>query len=454
MYASRELSASRTAEMPDTSHTVGKERPLTAVVLTGFARLLPSEPLLRNGHVLAISSLVNAGVGALFWLFATHWYDDEIVGLSYSALSASLLLANIGQLNLNDFLIRFVPCSGRHTRKLILTCYTVSASWSALATVAFLALVPMLASGLGYLRNPAVGVWFVAATAGYAVFVLQDGALTAVRRPGWVVAENMVFACVKILLLAGGAALALESGILASWAGALVVSLLVANYLLLRRAVPQHEKEAPQAARPPRLVGYAAADYFGSLFRMAAYTIMPLLVLSTLGAEQSAFFSLAWIIGYVLFLVARNMGSSLVVEAVSRPERLVEHGRRVLRHSGLLLTAGVAVIVAGAPQILRLFGAEYSEEGTTLLRLLALSALPNLVFSVAVDVLRARRRMRLVVGLQIALCALVLGLAAVLLPVLGITGAGVAWLFAECLLAVPLLIWRSRWLIPARRTTT
>lgn len=444
--------------MPDTpragTHADAKGRPLTAALRGGIAQVLPTEPLLRNGHLLAISSLVNAGVGAVFWLLATHWYDDDIVGVSYSALSASLLLAAIGQLNLNDFLIRFIPCSGRRTRRLVVTCYAISASWSALAAVAFLIVVPHVSPGLDFLRNPAVGAWFVVATAGYTVFVLQDGALTAVRRPGWVVAENMVFAATKILLLAGGAALAVSSGILLSWAGALIVSLLVANYLLLRRGVPHHERQAPQTERPPRLMGYAAADYLGSLFRMAAYTVVPLMVLDNLGAEQSAFFSLAWIIGYMLFLVVRNMGSSLVVEAVSRPEHLVDHALRTLRHSGLLLAVGVLVIIAGAPWILALFGGDYAAEGTTLLRLLALAALPNLVFSLAVDILRARRRLRLVVTLQMALCVLVLGLTKLLLPVLGITGAGVAWLVAECVLFVPLLVWRSYWLTPVPRSTS
>ncbi|NUK24610.1 lipopolysaccharide biosynthesis protein [Streptomyces lunaelactis] len=447
--------ALRASEPPGTAntspaHTAG--RSFTTVLRAGVAAVLSRDPLLRNGHLLAISSLINAAVGSVFWVFATHWYDEKLVGLSYSALSATLLLASIGQLNLSDFLIRFVPSAGRRTRKMVLTCYLVSASFSTLVALGFLALVPKLAPDLDFLLTPVAGACFVAATAGYAIFVMQDGALTAVRRPDWVVAENVIFACAKILLLGVGAALAISTGILLSWAGALVVSLVVANYLLLRKAVPHHEKTAPEEERPPRMVGYAAADYFGSLFRMAAYTLVPLMVLNNLGAEQSAYFSLAWVVGYVLYLVARNMGSSLVVEAVRSPEQLVEHGLRVLRHSALLLTVAITVIVVAAPQILTLFGAEYAESGSTLLRLIALSALPNLLVTLAIDVSRARRRLRLAVGLQIAMCVLVLGLTKALLPVLGINGAGVAWLVTQCLLALPLLIWRSRWLtaVPAR----
>lgn len=423
-------------------------RSVPTVLRAGVAAVLPGESLLRTGHLLAVSSLVNAGLGSVFWLFATHWYDEDIVGLSYSALSASLLLTGIGQLNLNDFLVRFVPSAGRRTRKMVLTCYAITTSFSALVAVAFLALVPVVTPGLDFLRTPLAGVGFVAATAGYAVFVLQDGALTAVRRPGWVVGENMIFACAKMLLLALGAALALTSGILLAWVGALVVSLVVTNTVLMGRAVPQHERSTPTAAPPPRLVGYAAADWCGSLFRLAAYTLVPLVVLDNLGAEQSAFYSLAWNVAYVPYLMARNMGTSLLVESVRRPERLVEAGRRVLRHSGLLLAGVTAVLVAAAPQILSLFGAEYSAQSTTLLRLLALSALPNLLLSVAIDVARARRRLRWAVALQVAMCVLVLGLTHVLLPRMGVTGAGVAWLVTQCLIAVPLLVFRRRWLVP------
>lgn len=433
----------------DTTRVTSAGRSLPAVLRTGVAAALPGEPLLRTGHLLAVSSLVNAGLGAVFWLLATHWYDAEIVGLSYTTISVSLLLTGIGQLNLNDFLVRFVPTAGRRTRRLVLTCYTVTISFSLLVAVVFLALVPVIAPGLDFLLGPVESVCFVAATAGYAVFVLQDGALTAVRRPGWVVGENMIFACAKMLLLGVGAALSLASGILISWAGALVVSLLVANSVLMRRAVPQHEQDTLENTEPqPRMFGYAAADWFGSLFRMAACSLVPVIVLNKLGAAQSAYYALAWSIAYLPYLLSRGMGTSLLAESVRRPEHLVAHVLRVLRHSALFLCAVTAVLVAAAPQILALFGPAYAAEGSTALRLLALSALPNLLLSVAIDTARARRRLRWAVGLQVTMCVLVLGLAHVLVPVLGVTGAGVAWLATQCLICAFLLVSQSRWLVP------
>ncbi|MFH8656184.1 lipopolysaccharide biosynthesis protein [Streptomyces afghaniensis] len=421
-------------------------RPWAATMRAGITAVLPRDPLLRNGHLLAVSSLANAALGAVFWICASRWYDDRVVGLSYSALSAVTLLASIGQLNLSDFLVRFVPSAGRHTRGLILTCYAAGTACSVAAAVVFLLLVPHITPDLDFLLTPANGICFVAATVGYAMFILQDGALTGVRRPRWVMAENLIFAVVRNVLLAIGAALSLFTGILISWGGAFVASFLLINLYLLRRAVPQHERTAPEAVRPTRMVGYAAADYAGSLFRMAAYTFAPLLVLNSLGAEQSAYFSLAWVVGFMLYLVTTNMGSSLIVEAVRSPGQLSTHTGRMLRHSALLLALAAGGTIVLAPQLLSFFGPDYAEHGATLLRLVALSALPNLVVSLAVDVARARRKMRMVVGLQLALCVLVVGLAAMLLPLLGLSGAGVAWLMAQCLLALYLLIWRSHWL--------
>lgn len=422
-------------------------RPLAVAIRGKVAAALPREPLLRNGHLLAVSSLVNTVLGACYWVLATHWYDARTVGLNFATVSAATLLSSIGQLNLSDFLVRFVPSTGRHTRKLVLTCYAAGTGCSVLAATVFLLLVPTVAPRLDFLLDPATAVFFVMYTAGYAVFVLQDGALTGVRNPGWVVTENFIFATMKIILLAVGAALALFTGILISWAGALVIALLVANFFLLRRALPRHERERPDMTRPPRLVGYAAADYVGSLFRMAAYSLVSLVVLNTLGAEYSAYFLIAWSVGCIPYMLVANMGSSLIVESAGNPRQLTEHAFRVLRHSALAMTFCSAAIFFVAPTLLSFFGPEYADQSTTLLRLLALSAIPNTLVSLAIDVARVRRRLRLVVGLQMALCTSVLGLSCVLLPELGLAGAGVAWLVAECLLACYLLIRRSDWLL-------
>ncbi|MEV6206732.1 hypothetical protein [Kitasatospora sp. NPDC051914] len=406
-----------------------------------------AEPLIRNGHLLAGSAVLAAVLGAAFWIFATRWYSVETVGRSSAALSVAGLLSGLGRFNLGDVLVRFVPVAGRHTRWLVLRCYGVSAGVSGLAAVGFLLLVPWISPELGFLRNPVLAGSFIVATAGYSIFVLQDGALTGLRHPGFVLGENALFNVVKAGLLAGCAALAIGTGILLSWSLALIVSIAVTNLVLFRRAVPAHQRaDTAGAPRPQRVLRYATADYVGKVAGVATGTAVPLIVLNRLGAEQTAYYSLAYIIASTFYVAVASMGGSLVVEGAHHPERLAEHGRRMLRHAGLLVAAATAVVVAAAPWLLLPFGAAYSAQGTTVLRLMALSALPNVVLGIAIEVARVRRELRRLVALQIAFSVLVVVLVVGLLPVLGLTGVGLAWLIAACALAVPLLVGLPRWL--------
>ncbi len=408
---------------------------------------LRSDALMRNGHVLAASSIVAAGLGGFFWLLATRYYDVETVGRSYAALSAAMFLSTLGSLNLGDALVRFVPAAGRHTRSLVLRCYVISIGLSALVAVGFLLLVPVVAPDLAFLRGPVLAVAFVAATAGYSVFVLQDGALTGTGRAGWVLGENAVFAVAKALLLAACAALAVGSGIMVAWAAAMLLSIGLANGVLFRRAVPAHQTAAPAEVEPPqRVLRWAGADYLGNLFSFGSYSVVPLMVLAQLGPEGSAYYSLAFVIASTLFVATFSMGHSLVVEGARDPRRLAEYARRMLRHTGLLLTGAVLVVVVGARWILGVFGPEYAEHGTTVLRLLTLCALPVAVTNVVIQVARVRRSLRWMVGVRVASSTMIVALVAVLLPRYGLTGVGLAWLITEYVLAAGLLLVLRGWL--------
>jgi O-antigen/teichoic acid export membrane protein len=107
------------------------------------------------------------------------------------------------------------------------------------------------------------------------------------------------------------------------------------------------------------------------------------------------------------------------------------------------------IVAAAAPYLLQVCGRQYGAAGAGVLRLLALSAIPNVITALAVSAARAQRRMRLVVAVLLAICSLVLTVTAALLPVLGLPGVGVAWLLAQTLVAGVLLLTRRRWLSPA-----
>jgi O-antigen/teichoic acid export membrane protein len=179
---------------------------------------------------------------------------------------------------------------------------------------------------------------------------------------------------------------------------------------------------------------------------------MPLVVTAIGGATQNAFFALAWAVSLPLYAFAASIGMSLVLHGSRDRASLPALERKAAVQGARVLLPSVFVVVLLAPQVLSLFGDQYTEEGTTLLRLLALGALPYFVLTLALSVARIERRLRPAVVAWGTQAVLALGLAAPLLDALGVTGAGVAWLASQCIVATGVVALHLRPRMVSRET--
>ncbi len=411
-------------------------------------------PLYRNGYALVANTVVTAGLGAVYWVVAARIFSAEAVGINAAALSAMVLITNLSQLNLKNALNRFVPDAGGWTGQLIGGSYLVATFLAAVASTAFLIGQPSWAPDLDVLRSsPLAVIGFVAATMGWTVFVLQDAALTGLRRATWIPPENAVYGLAKIGLLFAFVASAPSLGIFASTTLPLLLVIVPVNILIFRRAVPHHVGVTrPDAAHidTGTVARFATADFFASLSWRATVGVMPVLVLSFAGAEANAYFFLAWTIAYTLFLIGSNTGMSLITEATLAPQELQSLSRKVLLQTGAIVIPAAIALAVFAPLVLQIFGPEYARQGSAVLRLFALAAIPHMVIALNVSILRTERRMRALAVMHGVMAILVIVLSVVLLPVLGINGVGWAWLITMTLVAGVVLLTNLRFLwLPA-----
>jgi O-antigen/teichoic acid export membrane protein len=412
-------------------------------------------PLLRNGYLLTLSSALSALIGSGYWLLTAWKYDSASVGRNYAAISMMMFLAAVAQLDLSSAMVRFVPTGGRRTLRFVACAYLVSGSLAIVVSSCFVVLLPHVAPGLAFLRDPLLAATFVCATGAYTIFALQDSVLTGLRRTAWVPVENVLFACVKLVLVVILAVVMPAYGIFASWMLSLGAAVVVTSVLLFRWAIPVHQRRnAHRVALPAlhQIVRFVAADYVGALFSIAAITMLPILVINVMGPQQAAYFSLAWVIAYSLHLININMGSSLVVETAVDQSQLAHSCRQVLSHTSKLLVPGIVALGLLGPYLLGVFGQPY-REASGLLRLLAIASLPHLLVSTAISSARAQRRLAVVIGVLGSVCVLSLTLGWLLVHPLGIFGVGLAWLLAQSCTAVFLLFRRDLWLSISRAPT-
>lgn len=417
-------------------------------------------PLYRNGYALVMATGATAVLGLLYWILAARRYSQADVGKNSALIASMTFLANLAHLNLTNGLNRFVPTAGRRTGRLIALAYIVAGSLSVVAALIFIGGVEIWSPKLTDLvrENPlAVGA-FVLATVLWVVFQLQDSVLVGLGRADWVLTENVVFGVIKIVLLVALATALPTEGIFASWALPLIVIVVPINVLVFRRLVPRHRADREAVVEPVHasdLGRYLTADYFASLLWTATTSLLPLMVLAIAGAKQSGAFYISWTIAYTLYLLSRNLGMSLVTEGARAPQRLYEFALRTLSQCGKIVVPLALAVALLSPLILRLFGPEYVDSASLLLPLLVLSAIPNVVIATFLSAARVQRRMRAVVLVTGAMSISVMGLSVVLLDRYGLTGVGVAWLLAQSLIAIALLLTelRALWLprVPLHR---
>ncbi|GAA1887632.1 lipopolysaccharide biosynthesis protein [Streptantibioticus ferralitis] len=418
---------------------VATERPPRPGRLRLPGRRGGGDPLFRNAYALMLNTGVSAVLGLGYWLVAARYYSDNAVGRGSAAIAAMKFLAGITAVTLTGALARFIPVAGKRTGRLVSATYVLSSLIVAAAAGVFLLTLGLWGPSYHFLSGVVPGLAFVGAVVAWSVLTLQDGVLTGLRSAVWVPFGNTVFSAAKLALLVVLATVIPATGVFVSWVAAIALSVLPLGWLVFRRLIPRHVRATEGKTDPPtgREIGrFLAGDYTGSLFALAVVYLVPVIVAARISAEDNAYFYITSTIGGTVDLLAINMGSSLTVEGAHDPSRIAENCRAALRRMARIMVPICMFLVVFAPQILHVFGAGYAAEGGPLLRFMAIASLTRVLFEAYFGVLRAQSRTSRIAVLQGLLCALVLGSTLLLLPSLGIVGAGVAELASQTVIAV------------------
>ncbi|MFF4051511.1 lipopolysaccharide biosynthesis protein [Streptomyces chartreusis] len=423
------MSDTTTTTEPASTDAKAPEQSGRRLRLPGLGRSSGGSQLFRNAYALMINTGVSAVLGLGFWLAAARYYSESAVGQGSAAIAAMKFLAGLTAVTLTGALARFIPVAGRRSGRLIFRTYAGSCVIVALAAGVFLVTLDLWGPSYRFLNGPLNGLFFVVAVIAWNLLTLQDGVLTGLRSALWVPVGNTVFSAVKLGLLVAFAVAIPTAGVFVSWVAAIAVSVLPLGWLVFRRLVPRHAAATEEHARQPSLkeIGrFLAGDYTGSLFSLAVVYLIPVIVAAQVSSEDNAYFYITATIGGTVNLLAINMGASLTVEGAHDPGRLAANTRAALRRMARIMIPVAAILFFGAPWILGVFGPGYADAATPLLRWFAVGGLLRVVMETYFAVLRAQSRTAGLAWLQGLLCALVLGLTLVLLPRMGLTGAGVA----------------------------
>ena len=387
-----------------------------------------------------LNTAIMALLGFVFWIIVARFYTEAEVGFGSAIISAISLLAIISLAGLNTSLVRFLPHTDK-PQELINFCYTLSGSISLIVAGIFIVGLGFWSPPLVFIKQNAIFISaFVLFTLLWTLSNLVDFTFIAKRRTSFVLSKNAIYSVLKIPLPILFVLFFHTFGIVASWGIAVAAALAISVFLFLPK-VQAHYKPAP--ALKPDLIKdmwrYSGSNYLTNLFSVSPAFILPLMVVNLLGAEQNAYFYIAWMIATLLFAIPGAIAQSLFAEGSHFEEKLRENVIKSLKFAFLLLAPAVIVLIVVGKWLLLAFGQSYSLNALKLLWILSISSLPLAINYIYTNVLRVTGRLKEMMAVWGFIALVVLLVSYLIMPITGIIGIGYALLGAQTVVSIYVL---------------
>src|ERR1035437_7378245 len=325
--------------------------------------------LLRGAYSLVANTAVTSVLGMGFWVLAARLYSSVDVGRDTVLISVMIELSTVSQLNLGNGIVRFLPDFGGRSARALGTVYGLAGLVALVVGTAFVLAAPRVSHELAYLGDETtLAVGFVAALVLWGLCTLQYAALIATRRAPWIPIETGLFGVLKLAALPALLVAGAVHRVFLAWALPMALLLPPVNLLVFRWAIPGHVAGGARESSiarigPRRVVRFLAQDYLASVFTQATLTVLPLLVIAILGAQQSAYFAMPFMIVMAFDTFAYSACTSLVVEATLEQESLRTLTRIFIRRVLALLMPAAALLALAAPLVMLPFGHVYAQHG-------------------------------------------------------------------------------------------
>jgi len=404
-------------------------------------------PLYRNSFFLMANTVVTSGLGFFFWMVVARFYTEAEVGWGAAIISSISLLAMLSVPGFGAALIRFLP-KAENPQAMINSCLTISGVIAVALSVVFVAGLDIWSPALAFIKEniifSAAFVFFVLAQTLYGA---TNSVFIARRRADFGLYKSAIFSLLKIPLPILLVIFFHAFGIAASWGVAAAVALIVTLIFFVPRVQPHYK---PVPGLNLSVIGsmwrYSSGSYLARLFSAAPALVLPLMVVNLLGAEQNAYFYVAWTVAALLFAIPAAVAHSLFAEGAHFEVELWGNVAKSLKFAFLILVPAVILVLLLGKWLLLLFGEGYSASGLLLLRILSLSSLFTGVTSIYTTTLRVEDRLR---ELTLIFCFITVATLAVsyfIMPAYGMAGIGYVWLAVQgvvCLYAI--LAMRARY---------
>jgi O-antigen/teichoic acid export membrane protein len=331
---------------------------------------------------------------------------------------------------MDNGLIRFLPKS-KDRDGLYSTTMIISSVISIAITIIFIIGINYFSSSLIFLREgwlPIILILYVILTS---VNAIQNTAFIALRKGDLALLQNLILG-IRIPLLFIVASFGII-GILSSLGIAYLLTTIFGLYVMYRLGVKFQFKINSESLK--ETLGFSIGNYTAGIFLIAPITIIPILIINTIGAENGAYFYIAYSLANLLFAIPWAISMSLFVEG-SHNIPLKDNVIKSLKFIMALLLPAILIVFCFGDKLLLLFSKEFSVQSFELLKLMAISSLFSAIPSIYMTIKRIQKDIRFINYMNLIFSAALIVIGYLSLITCGLIGIGYSWLILNILASI------------------
>lgn len=383
----------------------------------------------KNAFYLMVSTAAVSVFGFVFWVVVTRTYSPDVVGLATTLISLSGLLSLLGLTGFDTALVRFLPTAA-NKNVYINTSFVVVAAASTLLAGLTAALLPLAIPNLNVLSGTNEWAGFVFFTAVTALTTVVNAVFLAHKKARFVFILNVVLSVTKItlpLVIVGGSAMTIFM-----LAGLAQLAGLIFGLIVLRRSFDFRFARFDTNVLK-QVKKFSLAVYAASVLNLLPPTLLPLIIVHSLGAAESAFYYMAFTMASVLYTIAYAAMQSVFAEGSHNQNSLPFFVRKAAIIVVALLVPAALIIMIASPWLLSLFGPAYAAKASPLLQLFSLSAVAVAGYSALGVIFKVRHQLRGAIIMNLVYAGTILAASYATLPTWGLWAVGWAWLAGNVL---------------------
>lgn len=391
------------------------------------------DSLFKNAFFLMLSSISTAGFGFIFWFLAAKFYSASDVGIATGIMSSMTLIVNLSRFGLDYSIIRFFPTHDKC--KVFSTSTVISTLIALIFGLIFISGINSFSPELSFLRSPLYTLFYFISLTSSSVIFMAGIFFVAIREAEFQLYLNLIVGSrvlFVILFISLGAI-----GIFYAVGASFFIAFLISLVLILKSGTDLKLKIDRKFLTDS--FNFSAGNFLTGLFMTVPNTLLPIMILNMHLVEQAAYYYIVFGIVSLLFMIPESISTSLFVEG-SNGQSLKKTVIQSLVIIFLLLTPIALFFYLCGSLILGFIGQDYVAGGLGVFTLMIFASFFVVVNNIYFAIKRIQKDTKEITLLSGIIFILLIGLAFLLIPVLGIEGIGYAWIISYGIGALIIII--------------